>query len=98
MKNITALIILILCTFYTAQTQCVITGPSILCEGGIGTFSVTGGTAPYMFTTDPTYPIVQVDSSAMITAGSSSFTVMVSDSTATNQAGLFLSWFTIGFV
>lgn len=79
MKNITALIILILCTFYTAQTQCVITGPSILCEGGIGTFSVTGGTAPYMFTTDPTYPIVQVDSSAMITAGSSSFTVMVSD-------------------
>jgi hypothetical protein len=79
MKNITALIILILCIFYTAQTQCVITGPSLLCEGGIGTFSVTGGTAPYIFTTDPPYSIVPVDSSAMITAGSSSFTVMVSD-------------------
>lgn len=38
----------------------------------------------------------KVDGSINVTGHA--FTVMVSDSTATNQAGLFLSWFTIGFV
>lgn len=38
----------------------------------------------------------KVDGSINVTGYA--FMAMVSDSTATNQAGLFLSWFTIGFV
>ena len=80
MKKIQLIFQLSIIVIFQIQAQLDITGPNELCENGMGSYSVSGGTMPYNWDVPPSVTVSpSMGTNVTITAGTNNFIITVTD-------------------